>query len=112
MVGNVIQLKKCLAAIRSADCRAFLDEMSSEAIDSTFRESLATGLASVLVSVAGVVQFGTSSEMLKNQSCRITLVKGLQYQKVTRCCRRAPLPLEALIRGGPWRTTMTRIAIQ
>jgi hypothetical protein len=81
MVGNVVQLEKCLTAISRADSRAFLDEMRGEAIDSTFGKSLATGLARVLVSVAGVVQFGTSSEMLKNQCCKTTLAQGLQDHK-------------------------------
>lgn len=82
MVGDVVQLKKGLTTIRSADCGAFLDEMSRKAIDSTLRKSLAAGLARMLVSVTGVVQFCTSSEMLKDQSCRIISAKGLHDRKL------------------------------
>jgi hypothetical protein len=82
VVGDVVQLKKGLTTIGSADSGALLYEVSREAIDSTLGKSLATGLARMLVSVTGVVQFCTSSEMLKDQSCRIISAEGLHNQKL------------------------------
>jgi hypothetical protein len=82
VVGDVVQLKKGLTTIGSADGGALLDEVSREAIDSTLGKSLAAGLARMLVSVTGVVQFCTSSEMLKDQSCRIISATGFHNRKL------------------------------
>jgi hypothetical protein len=81
MVGNVVELEQSLSTIRGANSRAFLDEMRSETIDATFRESFSTGLAGVLVAVAGVVEFRATSEMLKNQGCKRALAMAYEMSK-------------------------------
>jgi hypothetical protein len=70
MIWNIVQLEESFPTIRGADSRAFFDEMRSETIDSTLRELLTTGLASMLITIARVVELCTSNEMLQDQCFR------------------------------------------
>jgi hypothetical protein len=70
MIWNIVQLEESFPTIRGADSRAFFDEMRSETIDSTLRELLTTGLASMLITIARVVELCTTNEMLQDQCFR------------------------------------------
>ena len=70
-IGNIIEaikLEKSLLAVSECNSGAFLDEMGSKTIDASLGELLAACLASMLVSVARIVELRTSLEVLENQS--------------------------------------------
>jgi hypothetical protein len=81
MIRNIVQLEKRLSTIRRADSWAFLDEMRCEAIDAAFGKSFSAGLAGVLVAIAGVIELCATSEVLKNQRCRIVLALDFRGEK-------------------------------
>jgi len=70
MVRDIVQLEESFPSIRGADSRAFFDEMCCETIDPTLWESFAAGLASMLITVARVVELRATDEVLQDQCCR------------------------------------------
>jgi len=70
MVRYIVQLEESFPSIRGTDSRAFFDKMCSETIDSALGESLAAGLASMLITVARVIELRATNEVLQNQCYR------------------------------------------
>jgi hypothetical protein len=66
-IGKVVELKYSLPTSGNGDGRAFLDEMCSKAVDSTFGELLATRFASVLIAITRVIQLRSPLKVLEDQ---------------------------------------------
>lgn len=66
--------------VSQSDSRAFLNEVTSQAIDTALGKLLAAGLACMLISVARVVQFGTSLEMREDQ-CYKESVRSTRFKR-------------------------------
>src|ERR1700709_2001206 len=62
-VGKVIEFEERFLPITKGNGWTSLNKVSSQRLQSSFREFLAAGLACMLVSIAGIVQLGPSFEV-------------------------------------------------
>lgn len=68
--GNTMQFEACSHAIRVGYGRAFLGNMRSQAIDSTFGEILAALPTGMLIAVAIILEFGSPLEIFEDEGVR------------------------------------------
>lgn len=66
-VWKFMESKEHTLAVTKRNGLAFLDQVVRQAVDTTLGELFATGLARMLVPVAGVLEFGASNEELEDE---------------------------------------------
>lgn len=66
-VCEVINLQEGLVSLLGRQACAFSDDVGVEGLDAAFGEFLSAGLASMLVPIAGVIEFGTALEVLEDE---------------------------------------------